>query len=240
LSSLPVAPASAQGFNCPSCGILPSPNPISGPIQVLNASQLVLNGGFEDPNAVTPSGAPTWGLGLGANYTVLSSLGIIHPLCKNSPGAMYLAGFSGAGAVTLVQDAGNITQQMVVPGGSSGAGTTLEYWLYFPNQLQEHEELVAKAVDIAKLPDPFSTNPIPWVNLAITSNQTTSKNAWIHLGPLSMSQFAGQTIFLRLQARTDQQYPETSPKMPIVTPNGIFLDDVAVWTAGNRPLTLCL
>jgi hypothetical protein len=228
--------ASAQSFTC--C-ISTNPPLVSGPIQILNATQLVVNGGFEDPNALTPSGSPAWSLASGATYDVLSPMFVVKPHCRMSPGAMYLQGFSGAGPLTQVQDAGRITQTLTVPAGSSGAGTTLEYFLYFPNQLTEHEELVARAVNVANLPDPFSTTPWPWVNLATTSNQTTSKNAWIHIGPLSMSQFAGQTIRLQFLARTDQQYPEPSQAHPVVTDPGIFMDDVAMWTPGNRPLTAC-
>ena len=151
---------------------------------------------------------------------------------------MYLAGYSGGGPATTVNDAGNISQTIAIPGGSTGAGTTLDFWIYFPNQLTEWEELVVKAVDVAQLPGPFSPDPVPWVTLTTVNNHTLAKNAWQHVGPLSLAQFAGTSMYLKLQARTDLQYNEVSQQNPIVTENGFYLDDVAIWTPGLH-LSVC-
>src|SRR5207244_12656915 len=99
----------------------PSPIPL--------ASQLAVNGGFEDTTSTA------WTRQRGANYMPLTTTSIPPKHCGAE--AMYLPGFSGGGAVTVVNDAANITQRISIP----TAGATLDYYMYFPNQLTELEEL---------------------------------------------------------------------------------------------------
>jgi hypothetical protein len=195
--------------------------------------QLVTNGRFEDPNATLPNGSAAW-TGWHMSYRNLSNDPRFHAHCGAN--AMYLNGFIGGGNATTVRDGGHMTQRLSIPAGANG--TALDFWLYFPNQLVEYEELVVKAVDVAQLPPPFSSNPIPWVNLTTVNNRTLAKNTWQHVGPIDMSAFVGQTILLKFQARTDLQYPDASQSMPVVTEEGFYIDDVAVWTPGLH-LSIC-
>jgi hypothetical protein len=223
---LSTASAAAQSICFPCEPPWQPVNPI-----VRQSRQLVVNSGFEDPNATLPSGVASW-TGWHMYYTDLRNDPRFHAHCRNN--AMYLAGRTGSGIATVVGDGGHTAQRV----NGLVIGSMLDFWIYFPNQLVEYEEVVVKAVDVAQIPPLTSTTPIPWTVLTTPNNRTLAKNAWQHVGPIDMTGFAGQDIILKFQARTDLQYPDASPQMPVVTENGMYIDDITIWTPGLH-FTMC-
>jgi hypothetical protein len=202
---------------------------IGGPpiVGVINyPKQLIVDGSFEHASATLPNSTMAAWNNHWAYYVPSNS----STTAKCGSKMLYIAGRPNGSNPTQLGDAGRTNQRVTIPAGA--ASTKLDFWVYFPDQPLEQEELTVRAFDTAQVTS--ITSPITWTNLITLNNGSYTRNTWHHITNVDLGGFAGKTIVLEFKLRTDLQYDD----FPGGTPEGIYIDWVAAWT-GSPHLSIC-